>query len=108
MRKIKIPKKLQAVLWSTDVSLLDIDKHKGYIIHQILRFGTLDDIKWLFKTYTRDKICDFFLENPRKNYGRQDFQFIKNYILRLRDRLDSNKYVTSISGPIGPRQARSL
>lgn len=104
----KIPRKLQAVLWSTDIKLLDIEKHKGYIIHQILRYGSLADIKWLFKTYTKDKISDFFLGHPSKNYARKDFHFIKNYVLGLRENLDINKYVTSISGPIRPRQTRSF
>lgn len=108
MKPVKIPKKLQPILWSVDTDKLDIQKHKGYIIHQVLRFGTLSDIKWLFQTYTKDKIRKFFLAHPSKNYAPEDFHFIKNYVLGLRERLDSDKYVTSISGPIRPRQARGF
>lgn len=109
MKKIKIPQRLQAVLWSTDVKLLDIEKHKGYIIHQILRYGTLDDIKWLFRTYTKDKIRNFFFAHPSKNYAPQDFNFVKNYILGLKEKtINSDLYVTSIFGSVKPRQARGL
>lgn len=104
-----IPKKLQAVLWSTNVDLLDIKRDKGYIIHQILLYGLLEDIRWLFKTYTKKEIIDVFLHHPSKIYSKEAFHFVKNFILGLRNKkLPQARYVTAISGPIEPRSARSI
>lgn len=50
-----IPKKLQPILWSTSVELLDIQKDKVYIIHQVLIYGTLDEIKFPEKTFKYKK-----------------------------------------------------
>lgn len=105
----KIPKNLQSVLWSTDVDLLDLEKDKSYIIHQILLYGTFDEIRWLFRTYPKKVILNVFLEYPRQIYPKEVFRFVKNYILSLkRIKLAEEKYVTSISGPVRSRTAGSL
>ena len=106
---MKIPKKLQPVLWSTDVKLLDVNRDKGYIIHQILIYGTFEEIRWLFNTYSKREIINVFLHNPNKIYPRAVFYFIKNFILGLKSReLQEEKYVTAISGPIRPRSTRGV
>ncbi len=105
----KIPSRLQPILWSVDVNHLDIEKHKGYIIHQVLRFGSMDDLRWLFNTYGKKEIRDVFITRPTKNYFNKDFYFVKNYILGLKNiNLDEDDYVTSIHGKIRPRAARSI
>lgn len=45
MKKTKIPKRLQSVLWSVNIDGLDIKKNKSDIIHQVLIYGVLDDLK---------------------------------------------------------------
>lgn len=109
MRNITIPKKLQPILWSTNVKLLDKERDKGYIINQVLIYGTLDEIKWLFDIYSKKEVVRAFLTKPRKLYPREAYYFIKNFILSLKDKiLDEQDYVTSISGYTRPRAARSL
>lgn len=109
MAKQKIPKRLQAVLWSSDIKDLNLERDKRYIIHQILRYGTLDDINWLFHAYSREKVRDVFLSYPSKNYGKESLNFIKNYILGLKGhQLNQDAYVTSIHGPVRPRAVGSL
>ena len=104
-----IPKHLQSVLWSTDVQKLDSEKDKTYIIHQVLIYGTLEDIRWLFQTYSKQEIRTVFLTVPYKNYPRVVFHFIKNYILNLKAQtIDEDLYVTSIHGSVRPRTAKSL
>lgn len=107
--KERIPKRLQAVLWSTDIKLLDLKRDKNYIIHQVLLYGTIEDIRWLFKKYTREEITNVFTKRPSKIYSKEAFYFVKNFILPLRDsKLSETKYVTSISGQIEPRETTSL
>lgn len=109
LNPIKIPQNLQAVLWSTDVKLLDKEKHKGYIIHQVLMYGTFSDIRWLLRTYSKKEIVSVFREHPYKNYPKDIFYFVKNYILGLKDlKLDEQEYITSISGPVRSRAANNL
>jgi len=96
-------------LWSTNVESLDIEKHKGYIINQVLIYGTMDEIKWLFDTYSKRVVVREFLTKPSKQYPKEVYYFIKNFILSLKDKiLDEQDYVTSISGPTRQRTARSL
>jgi len=103
------PKTLQPILWSTDVNLLNLEKNKGYIISQVLQYGDLSELQWLFRTYSRKRIKDEFLKHPTKIYFKQPFYFIKNYLLNLgKVSLDEDDYVTSIFGPIRQRAANRI
>jgi len=109
LRHKNIPKTLQSVLWSADVDKLDLERDKGYIIHQVLIYGTIEELKWLFNTYSKKDIIDVFLNVPYKNYPRQNFYFIKNFIINLKDAsIDEDKYVTSIHGPVRPRATEDI
>jgi Cu/Ag efflux protein CusF len=92
-----IPSKFQPILWSKNVKDLDLKKDKVYIIHQILSYGNLEQIKWLFKVYKKEEIKKVFLKSPKKIYIPAVFYFIKNFILDLRKkRLKKEKYVKAI------------
>lgn len=106
---VKIPKRLQAVLWSVSVDQLDLDRDRNYIIQQVLLYGTFEDIRWLLQRYSRDEIVESFVAHPIKMYPRMAFYFIKNFILPLKIKdLAEEKYVTSISGPVRPRATASI
>lgn len=95
--KKKIPKRLQAVLWSTNVDLLDLKRHKEYIIHQVLSYGRLEDIRWLFRTYKKESIIKVFVTAAYKDYTASRFYFVKQYLLNLRHHpLDERLYVKNI------------
>ncbi len=101
MKKDKIPKCLQSVLWSADIKKLDLEKDKNYIIHQILSYGNLDDIKWLFATFSKEEIRKIFVSVPYKDYRKSRFYFIKNWVIDLKDKpLNENFYVKNISRDI--------
>lgn len=98
----KIPQKLQSVLWSTDVKLLDKDRDKNYIIHQILSYGILDEIRWLLETYTKKDIIHVFANVPYKDYDAARFYFVKNHLLNLKQQLlDEMLYVKNIPRHLG-------
>jgi len=95
---IKIPNNLQGILWSTPIEKLNVDKHKSYIIHQVLMYGDFDQIRWLFKTYSKKQIVDIFLHKPQKVYTKEAFNYVNKFILGLKDRqLPIDKYVSTIS-----------
>ena len=58
-----LPKSFKPLLWSYDISRLDIEKDKKRIITNILNFGTDDAVEWLFATYTQLDIIEV-LQDP--------------------------------------------
>ena len=62
-------------------------------IHQILAFGTLDDIKALKKTLGDKEIRDLFIKYPKKIYTSPILNFIKNFILHIKISIDEQKYL---------------
>lgn len=103
------PKDLQGTLWSSNVEQLDLEKNKAYIIHQVLTFGTMDHLKWLFETYPKREIVNAFVHQPMKMYPKHIYWFTKNHLLALQNmQLDEQNYVTALFGPTRPRAAASL
>ncbi|AKM82812.1 hypothetical protein A2422_02485 [Candidatus Woesebacteria bacterium RIFOXYC1_FULL_31_51] len=98
---IKIPLNLQSILWSKDIKNLDLQKDKIYIIHQILAYGTWDNIKWLFNTYDTLIIKKIFSLKPEKDYSEKSYNFAKNILLEINNNLDKTKYVKTFPRFIG-------
>ena len=93
-----IPHELQGVLWSKELSHIDLEQDKVYVIHQILSYGNLSHIKWLFSVYGRKGVQEVFLSAPKKLYERHVFYFIKDIILSLGAKpLNESLYVKSSS-----------
>src|SRR3989304_7077168 len=90
---VNLPANLQPVLWSKNIDLLDLQKDQTYIIHQILAYGTWDQIKWLFDVYTTSTISNVFSHKPEKDYSEKSFNFAKNILLEIDRDLDKTKYV---------------
>ncbi len=98
---MRIPKKLQSVLWSTDVNLLDSKKDEYYIIHQIFAYGSIAEMRWIFENYSREEIIKIFKESF-KDYRRQRFYFVKNILLGLNSwQRDERYYVKNTPRVIG-------
>ncbi len=70
-------------------------------IHQILAFGTLDDIRDLKKTIGETKIKELFLSHPKKVYSSSAFNFIKNFILHIGSSIDEQQYLKTTPRNIG-------
>lgn len=93
-----IPASLQGVLWSQSTKQLDLQKDKTYIIHQILRFGNLEDIRWLKTAYDPETIRHTFLAIPQPVYSKASLRFVKNAILNLEEQsIDESKYIQSFN-----------
>jgi len=99
----KVPKRLQPILWSVDVKNLDLEKDKVYIINQILGYGGMETLSWLFKSYPKKVIKQIFINKPLKVYTTAAFNFTKEILLEIKDKkLDPYKYDISL-----PRIIRS-
>ncbi len=49
---------LKPLFWDVDISKLDLQKHKKYIIERVLENADIEGLKWLFSTYDRDSIIE--------------------------------------------------
>lgn len=89
----KIPREWQGILWAKNYRQLDLNKDKAYIIHHVLNYGDLNDIKLLFNLYQREEVKEVFLQQPLKIYDRPGLHFIKEFILNLKEPLNEEKYL---------------
>jgi len=98
---MKLPHKLQSVLWTIHINNLDLEKDKYYIIHQILAFGNLENLVWLLSNYPKKEIADIF-KVTFKDYSRPRFYLVKDALLGLKDwHPDERYYVKNTSRIIG-------
>ena len=84
---------MQGLLWSKDIDDINLKEDKVYVIHQILSYGNLNQIKWLFKIYPARDIKEIFLRSPQKIYLPSVFNFVKKFILNINKNLSETDYV---------------
>lgn len=85
----------QAVLWSKDKRNIG-ESDEAYSVNQTLMYGDLEDIKTLVNNEGLEKVRNIFVSKPTKIYTPQAFNFIKNYILKIDQKLDQSKYVKTL------------
>jgi hypothetical protein len=94
----RIPQDLQGILWSRKIDQLDLKKSRDYVVHQILAYGSLEQINWLFNTFSKKQVIQSFLNSPQKNYSPSAFNFVKNYLLGLENQqVKPQAYVKALS-----------
>ena len=70
-------------------------------VHQVLVFGSFEDLKKLKADIGQEKIRQIFIERPKKFYTGPEFNFIKNYVLKIKETLDESKYLKDTPRNIG-------
>ncbi|MFH1561212.1 MAG: hypothetical protein ABID04_01370 [Patescibacteria group bacterium] len=97
MKKTKDLSCFKDVLWSRKLDSLDTEKDKVYIVHQVLSYGSLSQIKKLIDLYSLKKTAQVFNLFPKKNYTPSAFNFISQFILNPYAKgADSKNYVKTI------------
>lgn len=74
-RKIRLPQSISSILWSYDITSLDIEQDKEIIITQVLNYGTLKEVKWLLKIYGEDEIKKLVSHPKRGRWWRKVLNF---------------------------------
>ncbi|HLC87634.1 MAG TPA: hypothetical protein VJG66_01085 [Patescibacteria group bacterium] len=59
-----LPQSVKVTLWSYDLNKIDREKHKKLIISQVLNFGSLEAVSWLFANYSGQEIKEAALNTP--------------------------------------------
>lgn len=85
--------RLKPILWSKNIKNLDSENDKIYIIHQVLSYGSIEDIKLLLQIYSKNDIENVFVNFPKRIYTRPVFIFLKDFLLKINLQLDENSYV---------------
>lgn len=93
LKKNKFPDSIQAILWSKDIKNADLCDDKIYIIHQILAYGDIREVKWLFKVYSENEVRNIFISYPARIYTKPIYYFIKNFILNIKEDINENDYI---------------
>jgi len=94
MNKRIFPESLQAVLWSKSLANLELEQDKTYIIHQVLAYGLMEHLKWLFGVYPKSEIISVFLHYPVKIYTARSLNFLKILLFDNKNyQLDAKLYV---------------
>lgn len=48
----------QSLFWDVDPKTINPKRHARYIIERILDFGNDEEVRWMWKTYSRSLIAD--------------------------------------------------
>jgi len=97
IKKNNIPDSLQAILWSKNIKDIDCCSDKVYIIHQVLAYGDMEEIRWLFTVYPKDEIRGVFISYPYRIYTRPVYFFIKDFILNIKKDMNEKEYLKNIT-----------
>ena len=79
------------------------DTKSADTIHQILVFGTLKDIANLKSDVGDSKIREIFIQRPRNIYTKADFNFVKQYLLKIDQEINESAYLKTSARNIKPR-----
>ena len=60
-----IAEHLRPFFWETDLSKINIEENKQYIIERILELGDKDAVQWLFSNFSQDEIKKTLKESRR-------------------------------------------
>lgn len=68
----KVPKQFRTCLWSYDIKRMNLEKDKEVIITQVLNYGDWEDLKLLYKLYSKKDIKGV-VKNRDGDYGLKKF-----------------------------------
>lgn len=75
-----IPPSVEAVLWSYDISKIDLDAHKKLIISQVLNYGAKEATDWLFNYYNKEEIAQVSSQIPAGQWDKKSLALWSLYL----------------------------
>lgn len=89
-----IPKSFASYFWFVDHKKLNLEKDKHLIVHQVLSYGTMDDLRKLLKIYGLTVVQKEF-KKPKAGLYQPNVLAFCQYILGVK-KLDKQKYLKNI------------
>ena len=84
----------KGLFWDVVWRKLDLEKNKYFIIHRVLCYGSMDEIRLLFKIYSRNTIKKEFLKPSPGMYYPETLALCQ-FILGLR-KINERKYLKNL------------
>jgi len=53
------PEPVRVLLWDVEPDTVDLDRHADYLMERIMGRGSWEAMRWLRRTYPREKVADF-------------------------------------------------
>ena len=75
MSNDKFPRSVATCLWSYDQDAIDLRRDKDVIIFQVLNYGTMEAVDWLFSTYSKTEILDAFVKTIASAWFKRSLVF---------------------------------
>lgn len=72
-----IPKKIKQFLWSYDIKKIDLKDDSNVIIFNILNYGDIFSIRWLFNNYEKKDIVNAANLFPESSWNKKSVNFWK-------------------------------
>ncbi len=72
--KSQIPDFAKPALWSYDLSVLDLKKHKKLIIKNVLDYGTKETTDWLQSVYSEEEIKEVLQNTPESAWNKKSLR----------------------------------
>lgn len=79
MKKKRLPKSFQRILWSYDINKLNTKEDKREIITRVLNYGKWSDIKLLYSIYSEKNIKEV-ISQPRRGVW---FEKVLNFWVKM-------------------------
>jgi len=76
MSKITLPKNFKTLLWSYDISRLDVERDKNRIIINTINYGDLSHWRWLVEMYSAQEIKKIIETTPVSEFRPQALKLI--------------------------------
>ena len=57
-RDHSIPEKVRRLFWDVNKETVDLVCHRAYIIRRIMDYGTVEDVKWMLRTYSPQEMAE--------------------------------------------------
>ncbi|MEK9175080.1 MAG: hypothetical protein AAB795_00645 [Patescibacteria group bacterium] len=76
MSTVVLPENFKPLLWSYDISKIDLEKDKNRIIVNVINYGDLSHWRWLLKTYSIEEVKKTILSLPSSEFRPQVLKLI--------------------------------
>ena len=57
-RDDSMPDRIKRLFWDVNKETVDVVCHRAYIIRRIMDYGTIEDVKWMLRTYSPQEISE--------------------------------------------------
>jgi hypothetical protein len=77
MKKPNLPPDLEWMFPEYDFAEVGLSSHQGVIIERVLEKGAWEQVRWLFKSYSEEKVADWVRKHGYRMLSKRSFALRK-------------------------------